>query len=425
MRIPPHNLDAERAVLGAILLEGRETLPRVIELLKPSDFYTEAHRLTYQGMLALFNRSEPVDVLTLTEELRRGDQLEIVGGPAALALLVEQGSISAYLNSYAAIVRDMAVLRELIQTSSQIIAQAFEAKEDVQTLVDDAERRIFGLAERRLEGSALADRQDPPQHLRVHRAPVRAEGARHRRRNRLREARSRDLGLPALGLHHHRGKTEYGQSPAARREDQDDDRLEINARIAAGRRAGVGGRPALARERDLSSGCEAGVPRHVLGRALDHLHRRASLARSLSRLARGTGARDVASRGAAPKEALSASTLDRRALRRFRSLGGIAGRSICTGRAAGRRIPVGQQSQILDRPERDARPNPRARRTRVRAASRGRLRLAHRADRWCPPPGRSGREPERAHGRAARPRTLGEARRVEVHPRHLSGRVAR
>ena len=154
-RIPPHNLDAERAVLGAILLEGRETLPRVIELLKPSDFYTEAHRVTYQGMLTLFNRSEPVDVLTLTEELRRGDQLQLVGGPAALALLVEQGSISAYLNSYASIVQDMAVLRELIQTSSQIIAQAFEAKEDVQTLVDDAERRIFSLAERRLEGSAL------------------------------------------------------------------------------------------------------------------------------------------------------------------------------------------------------------------------------------------------------------------------------
>ncbi len=106
-------------------------------------------------MLTLFNRSEPVDVLTLTEELRRSDQLEHVGGPAALALLVEQGSISAYLNSYASIVRDMAVLRELIQTSSQIIAQAFEAKEDVQTLVDDAERRIFSLAERRLEGSAL------------------------------------------------------------------------------------------------------------------------------------------------------------------------------------------------------------------------------------------------------------------------------
>src|SRR5216117_2067362 len=154
-RIPPHNLDAERAVLGAILLEGRETLPRVIEVLRPSDFYTEANRATYSTMLRLFDRGEPVDLLTLQEELRRAEQLEFVGGPAALALLVEQASIAAHLIAYAQIVRDMAVLRELIQTSTQIITQAFEAKEDVQGLVDDAERRIFSLAERRLLGSAL------------------------------------------------------------------------------------------------------------------------------------------------------------------------------------------------------------------------------------------------------------------------------
>src|SRR2546426_333608 len=154
-RIPPHNLDAERAVLGAILLEGRETLPRVIEVLRPTDFFLEGHRAICQAMLPLFDGDEPVDLLTLTEELRRGDQLQFAGGQAALALLVEQGSISAYLSSYTAIVRDSAVLRELIQTSSQIIAQAFEAKEDVQSLVDDAERKIFSLRERRLEGSAL------------------------------------------------------------------------------------------------------------------------------------------------------------------------------------------------------------------------------------------------------------------------------
>src|SRR5215471_7608750 len=153
-RIPPHNLDAERAVLGAVLLEGREALPRVIEVLRPSDFYTEAHRSVYETMLRLFDRGEPVDLITLQEELRRSDQLEFVGGPAALALLVEQGSVAAYLNAYTGIVRDMAVLRELIQTSTQIITAAFDAKEDVQSLVDEAERKIFGLAERRLEGSA-------------------------------------------------------------------------------------------------------------------------------------------------------------------------------------------------------------------------------------------------------------------------------
>src|ERR671919_546699 len=154
-RIPPHNLDAERAVLGAILLEGREALPRAVEVLRPSDFYTEGHRAIYHSMLSLFDRGEPVDLLTLQEELRRTDQLPLVGGPAALALLVEQGSVAAYLTSYTAIVRDMAVLRELIQASTHIIGQAFDAKEDVQALVDDAERRIFRLAERRLEGSAI------------------------------------------------------------------------------------------------------------------------------------------------------------------------------------------------------------------------------------------------------------------------------
>src|SRR5947208_1870965 len=154
-RIPPHNLDAERAVLGAILLEGREALPRVVEVLRDSDYYTEAHRSIYRAMLNLFDRGEPVDLLTLQEELRRTDQLPLVGGPAALALLVEQGSVAAYLTAYTAIVRDMAVLRELIQTSTHIITQAFDAKEDVQALVDDAERRIFSLAERRLEGSAI------------------------------------------------------------------------------------------------------------------------------------------------------------------------------------------------------------------------------------------------------------------------------
>src|SRR5262245_10490491 len=154
-RIPPHNLDAERAVLGAILLEGREALPRVVEVLRPSDFYTEEHRAIYHAMLTLFDRGEPVDLLTLQEELRRTDQLSLVGGPAALALLVEQGSVAAYLTSYTAIVRDMAVLRELIQASTHIIGQAFDANEDVQALVDDAERRIFSLAERRLEGNAV------------------------------------------------------------------------------------------------------------------------------------------------------------------------------------------------------------------------------------------------------------------------------
>src|SRR5436309_14370739 len=105
-RIPPHNLDAERAVLGAVLLEGREALPRVVEVLRPSDFYTQAHRAIYQAMLTLLDRGAPVDSLPLNEELRRTDQLQFVGGPAAIALPLPVPSIAAHLRRYPAIGRD-------------------------------------------------------------------------------------------------------------------------------------------------------------------------------------------------------------------------------------------------------------------------------------------------------------------------------
>jgi replicative DNA helicase len=154
-KIPPHNLDAERAVLGAILIEGREALPRVVEVLRPTDFYTEAHRVIFSTMQTLFDRGQPVDTITLSEELRRADHYEFIGGPTTLATLEEQASIAPYLLSYAAIVRDKAALRELIQTSMQITADAFEAKDEIQTVIDDAERRIFSLAERRLQGQSL------------------------------------------------------------------------------------------------------------------------------------------------------------------------------------------------------------------------------------------------------------------------------
>jgi replicative DNA helicase len=154
-RIPPHNLDAERAVLGAVLLEGRETLPRVVETLRVTDFYTEAHRAIYDTMLTLFDRGQPVDLITLSEELRRAEQLPLVGGPGGLALLVEQASIAAHLTSYTKLVRDHALLRELIQACTHMIEEAFRAGEDVQTIVDNAEQRIFALAERRLEGNAV------------------------------------------------------------------------------------------------------------------------------------------------------------------------------------------------------------------------------------------------------------------------------
>jgi replicative DNA helicase len=153
-KIPPHSLEAERAVLGAILLE-RESLPKAIELLKSSDFYKEGHRKIFEAMIGLFEQNEPVDLLTVSEELRRLSALDEVGGPAALATLVDEAATAAHLLSYGAIVREKAVLRDLIRAATEIIGQSYEAREEVDKLLDDAERLIFQISERRLQGSAV------------------------------------------------------------------------------------------------------------------------------------------------------------------------------------------------------------------------------------------------------------------------------
>ena len=137
-RIPPHSLEAERAVLGALLLE-RESLPRAIEVLRASDFYKEGHRQIFSSMVALFERNEPVDLLTLAEELRRRNTLEEVGGAAALASLVEEAATAAHVVSYANIVREKALLRDLIRSATEIIGQSYEQRDDVDALLDQAE----------------------------------------------------------------------------------------------------------------------------------------------------------------------------------------------------------------------------------------------------------------------------------------------
>src|SRR3989442_474510 len=151
LRIPPHNLDAERAVLGAMLFAAADAVPRVVDVLRPSDFYTEAHRTIYQPMVALFERGEPVDSLTPTEELRRLNQLAFVGGPAALAVLMEEASIAVHLGAYVALVRDLAVKREAIQVAMKVIRRAFEDTVTVPELVTNLEDVLGALTERAAE----------------------------------------------------------------------------------------------------------------------------------------------------------------------------------------------------------------------------------------------------------------------------------
>lgn len=151
-RIPPHDLDAERAVLGAMLIEGRKAVDSVADShLLASDFYTEAHRETYQAMMVLHTAEQPIDLITLCDVLRERKKLDYIGGPSALALLVEQASIAAHLDSYVEIVVKHAKRREVIQRCLRVINAAFD-EDSLAEMNDTLRAAVEGLARRRLSG---------------------------------------------------------------------------------------------------------------------------------------------------------------------------------------------------------------------------------------------------------------------------------
>jgi len=148
-RIPPQSIEAEQAALGAMLLE-REAIARAIELLRPEDFYREAHRTIYRGVLDLFNRSEPVDLITLGEWLKAHEQLDPIGGALYLTTLMSQVPTAAGIGNYAAIIRNKSLQRQLIKAADEIMNAAYQSDRDLEELVDESEQKIFAIAERNL-----------------------------------------------------------------------------------------------------------------------------------------------------------------------------------------------------------------------------------------------------------------------------------
>lgn len=146
-RIPPQNLEAEQSVLGSMLLD-KEAIIFVSEYLKPVDFYRESHRQIFQAICALCDRDEPVDLVTLAEELRTRAVLEPVGGMGALTLLANAVPTAANVMYYARIVREKALLRTLINTATRIVTRSFEATDEVEEILDEAEQAIFEVARR-------------------------------------------------------------------------------------------------------------------------------------------------------------------------------------------------------------------------------------------------------------------------------------
>jgi replicative DNA helicase len=153
-RVPPQHLEAEEFVLGAILLDN-QAMNKALEVLSPTAWYRESHRRIFQAMVELSEANEAIDQITVCERLRRRNELEQVGGAAYLARLVAQVPTAANIRHHAKIVQDKALLRSLITVSTDIAASAYQETEKVEDLIDQAERKIFELAERRMRQSFI------------------------------------------------------------------------------------------------------------------------------------------------------------------------------------------------------------------------------------------------------------------------------
>jgi replicative DNA helicase len=148
-RTLPHNLEAERSVLGAILLRN-EAFNEAAEVIDADDFYRDAHRRIFDKMVALSERNDAIDLITLKEELSRAGVLEDVGGPAYMARLVDGVPRSTNVGHYARIIKEKSTLRALIVRALQIAESAYASDQEADEILDEAERRIFEIADKRI-----------------------------------------------------------------------------------------------------------------------------------------------------------------------------------------------------------------------------------------------------------------------------------
>ncbi|MDO8494428.1 MAG: DnaB-like helicase N-terminal domain-containing protein, partial [Deltaproteobacteria bacterium] len=149
-KLPPQNLEAEVSVLGGILIDN-EAISRVIEILRSEDFYKPAHQKIYKTILQLYEKNEPADLLTVTNILRTGGELESIGGAMYLATLVDQVSTSAHIGSYSKIIREKSILRSLIDGATDIVQKGYGEEGDVDEYLDQAEKIIFEIASRQIK----------------------------------------------------------------------------------------------------------------------------------------------------------------------------------------------------------------------------------------------------------------------------------
>ncbi|HEV8714241.1 MAG TPA: replicative DNA helicase [Candidatus Binatia bacterium] len=151
-KVPPQSLDAEESVLGGVLFDTH-ALDRVIEVLSVDDFYRASHRKIFRAMLALSEKGEPIDLITLSDLLKSRGELQDIGGATYLAELADKVPSAANISHYARIVREKAVLRSLINVCNEITSRCYNGQEDIEPFLDEAERLIFDVSEKRVRPS--------------------------------------------------------------------------------------------------------------------------------------------------------------------------------------------------------------------------------------------------------------------------------
>ncbi|NLY85759.1 MAG: replicative DNA helicase [Tissierellia bacterium] len=153
-RIPPHSIEAEQSVLGAMILD-KEAINMAVEMIKPEDFYKEANKEIFEAIINLYNKNEPVDLITLAEELKRRGTLESVGGVTYLADLSSGVATTANTKYYCKIVEEKSILRRLIKSCNEVILKSYEDSEEVNAIIEKAEKSIFDITQgRHREGFA-------------------------------------------------------------------------------------------------------------------------------------------------------------------------------------------------------------------------------------------------------------------------------
>ncbi len=145
-KIPPHNKEAEQSVLGSVLID-KDAILKIVDLISPDNFYYDTHKMVYEAMVDLYNRHDPIDLLTLSNLLEERKQIDTIGGPAYLAELTSGVPTATHIFKYAQIVKNKATLRKMIKAGSIIVGHGYDEDENIEKLLESAEKEVFSISQ--------------------------------------------------------------------------------------------------------------------------------------------------------------------------------------------------------------------------------------------------------------------------------------